>query len=128
MITDVGAIALLTYQFSNLQSDVWGLFTNNVTITNSTVFANLTEAAWTGYARVTVGALNTATIVGGRASTTPTVQPTFTNGSAGGVTFYGWFLLDLSGNILIAAVNFGSTTIPAGLTFALTATITDKQE
>lgn len=128
MITDEGAIQLLNYQLSSLANCHFALFTNNATISNATVKADLTLAAWSGYADVVCGSLNTPTTVGGRASTSPVVQPVFSNGSGGAVTFYGWCLYDNATGKLIAAQNVGATTIPAGTGYALTATLTDKEE
>lgn len=128
MIVDTGKLKLLGYQFTDLASCAWALFTDNETISAASVWADLTEAAFTGYARVTVGTLNTPTIVSTRASTTPTVQPVFNNGSGGSVNVYGWALIETAGPTLIAAENFGLTTIPAGQSLALQGTITDTQE
>jgi hypothetical protein len=129
MIVNTGKLKLLTYQYPDLEDAEWCLFTDNETITSATVWADLTEAAFSGYSRVAVGPLNTATIVSTRGSTTPVTQPVFTNGSGGSENVYGWALIDVSGSpVLIAAENFGLTTIPAGQSLALQGTITDTQE
>jgi hypothetical protein len=129
MIVDTGALALLTAQATYLASLAWALFTSNTTITTATVWGDLTEAGWAGYARQTVSTMGTATIVGGRAQASPISQPVFGNTSGSPQTFFGWALIDTTtGPTLIAAVNLGSTTIPAGLNYSLNAAITDKQE
>jgi hypothetical protein len=129
MIVDTGKTKLLDLQDAGLAAYKWRLFTNNFTITNATLLTDLTAAAWSGYADVTVGSVPPSTIVGTRASTVPLTPPVFSNLSLTSQTFYGWCLFDPSGaGTLIAAVNIGITTIPAGGTFALTPTITDTQE
>ena len=129
MIVDTGKLKLLTYQYPDLEVCEWALFVDNETITSATVWADLTEASFTGYARFPVGSLDTAAIVATRASTNPLSQPVFTNGSGGSENVYGWALIDVSGSpVLVAAQNFGLTTIPAGQSLALQGTITDTQE
>lgn len=129
MIVNTGAIKLLDSQASYLAGLSWALFTNNPTITNATVWADLTEASWTGYARVTVGTMGAAAIVSGRAQAAPVAQPSFTNTSGSAQSFFGWALIDAAaGPVLIAALNIGNTTLPDGLTYALNAAITDVQE
>jgi hypothetical protein len=129
MIVDTGAIKLLDSQASYLAGLAWALFTSNTTITNATVWTDLTEAAWTGYSRATVGTMGGSSIVGGRAQAAPVTQPVFNNGSGSPQTFFGWALIDpASGPTLIAATNIGSTVIPAGLNYALNAAITDVQQ
>jgi len=127
MIVNTGKLVLLGFQLTDLSSCLWALFTNNFTVTNATVLASLVEAAWTGYARQAVGALNAPTLTANVATTTPTTNPTFTNTSGVSQSFYGWMLLDSAGTTLIAAVNLGANTIPDGGLFPLAPTITDNQ-
>ncbi len=130
IIPDVGKLALLTSQYTYLATCKWCLFTTDITVavgdTYSAYAAN--EATWTGYARVTVGSLNTAAIVGSRASTTPVTQPTFTNGDVSTKTFYGWFLIDNAASIVVDAVNLGLQTLLVGAMIQLIQTITLKGE
>lgn len=128
MIVNDGILQLLDEQDTYLSGLVFGLFTSNTTISPTTVLGDLTVASWSGYADVTVGSLYPSTIVGPRAQTSPVSQPVFTNASGSPVGFYGWFLYDPVAMRLVAAVNLGSRTIPAGETYALVATFTDRQE
>lgn len=99
----------------------WALFTSNTTISAATVLADLTEAAWTGYARVQVGELGAAAIVAGKAQKVPDDVPVFENGSGAPVSYYCWGLIDTSGTpALVAAANVGETEIAAGAQEALT--------
>jgi hypothetical protein len=127
VIVNDGKLKLLDSQASYLAGLAWGLFTNNVTILSTTTFAALTEAAWTGYARVTVGTMSASTIVAGKAAAQPVSQPSFGNTSGSTQTFFGWFLYDASNNKLVAAVNLGSTTLSSGATYPLSAVITDDE-
>lgn len=128
MIVNTGKIALLNLQLTALAAYEWRLFDSNTTITDATVFADLTEASFTGYAPVTVGTLGTASLVGSRAQTLPVVQPSWTNSGGSPTDFYVWGLVDPAGPTLVSATNIGLTTIPAGLTWALNVGITDTQE
>ncbi len=115
-----GKTALLDAQASTVAGYYWALFTSNTTITDATVLSDLTEAAWTGYARQLVGSLNVSAISGGRAVATPVANPTFSNGSGGSQTFYVWGLVSASmSGVLLAADNLGVSTIPGGGTFTL---------
>lgn len=127
-IPNVGALRLLTEQYSYLAGLKVCLISSNTAESTSRVWSDLTEASFSGYSRVTLGSLNTAAIVGGRASTTPVSNPVFTNGSGAPVTIYGVALLDDSDDTLIDFTNIGTTTIPAGGTFSPPPTLTDKQE
>lgn len=126
MIVNDGKVQLLNAQLSYLSGLVWGLFTSNTTITDTTTFSSLTEAAWTGYSRVTAGTWQTPTIVSNKATSQPNTYPSFGNTSGSNQTFYGWFLYDSSAGKLIAAVNLGSTTLASGGTFPLPPVITDN--
>lgn len=128
MIVNEGILQLLDEQDTYLSSLVFGLFVSNTTISATTVIGDLTLASWSGYSNAAVGSLYPSTIVGPRAQTSPVSQPVFTNGSGSPVTFYGWFLYDPTASKLVAAVNLGLRTIPAGETYALVATFTDRQE
>jgi hypothetical protein len=86
---------------------LFGLFTNNVTITRSTTWASaaLTEASWAGYSRVTVNSGWVVSVVGhlGFAIGTPIA---FANSSGSTVSPYGYFVLDSTGTWLMAAAQF----------------------
>jgi hypothetical protein len=124
MIVNNGKTLLLTQELTYLSGLYWGLFTNNATITDTTTWSALTEAAWTGYARVAVGTCQTPTIVANKAVTQPNSYPSFGNTSGSTQTFYGWFLYDATAGELVAAVNIGSTSIANGATYPLVPTLT----
>lgn len=130
MIVDTGVSKLLGAQLSYLSTLYWALFTSNTTILNTTQFTDLTEAAWTGYARVLSGAWGNPTAALPRQQTVPNALPVFTNGTGSAVNFSGWALIDVSTGppTLIAAVNTGQLTIPAGQNFVLAPAVTDRQE
>lgn len=128
MIVNDGRVLLQESQRSYLATLYWGLFISNTTIAAGTVFADLTEAAWTGYSRVLAGTFAAATLVGTRGQTVPVSVPIFLNSSGGTETFYGWFLYDNAASKLVAAVNIGSTSIVDGGMFALAAAVSDTQE
>jgi hypothetical protein len=127
MIVNDGKLELLTSQATYISGLQWGLFTNNVTIVSTTVFAALTEAGWTGYARVTVGSLSAAAIVAGKAAAQPNTQPSFGNSSGSSQTFFGWFLVNPSTGKLVAAANIGSTVLASGATFPASTVFTDDE-
>jgi len=126
-IVNTGKLALLGSELPYLATCYWGLFTSNTVIGDATVLASLTEAAWTGYARQLVGPLNTPTLVSNVATSTPAANPSFSNTSGVTQSFYGWFLVDPTGLILLAAVNLGATSLPTGATFPLAPSVTDNQ-
>jgi hypothetical protein len=128
MIVDEGKVRLLEEQIAALEVYQWGLASADTTIDRFTVFADLTECAFTGYARVTVGTLSAPVIVGTRAQTVPITQPSWTNGGGTDTDFFIWFLIDSTDDTLVSATNIGLTTIPAGLTWLLNAGITDTQQ
>ena len=128
MIVNEGKIQLLTAQYAFLAACTWRLFINNETITAATVLEDLTEASFTGYEPKTVGTMGTATIVSGRASSSPVSPPVWTNGESGDVEVYGWMLVDPTETYVVAAVNRGLTTIPAGSALAWIGAITNTQE
>ncbi len=103
------------------------MFVSNTTIIDTTVLGDLTEAAWGAYAQQLVGTMGAAAIVAGRAQAVPLAAPVFSGDPTNPETIYGWFLVDPTQAYLIAAANIGSTVIPAGLTFVLSAAITDDE-
>lgn len=126
MIVNDGKLKLLTQQLTYIAGLSWGLFTNNQTISDTTVLGDLTAAAWTGYAAVTVGTMAAATIVANKAVSLPNASPAFGNSSGSTQTFYGWYLYDSGASKLIAAQNIGSTTISNGATYPLSAAFSDN--
>jgi hypothetical protein len=130
MIVDAGVAKLLASELSYLSTLTWALFTSNTTILNTTLFTDLTEAAWTGYARVASSGWGNPTAALPRQQTVPNTMPVFNNTSAAPVTFQGWALIDTSTGppTLIAAVNTGPLVIPPGQSFVLAPAVTDRQE
>ena len=128
MIVNTGKTRLLNAQITYLNGLYFGLFTSNTTISDSTTWSSLTEASWSGYARVAANNWGTPTLVTNTAQSLSAVTPLFTNSTGSSVTFFGWFLIDTSsgGPYLIAAVNMGSTSIPAGQSFGFAPGITDN--
>jgi hypothetical protein len=83
------------------------LFTNNVTIGKSTVYADLVEAAWTGYSRnYLAGASWISLGVAGHVGSMVYPSIAFSNASGGSVTAYGFFMIPQSGTDLLIAGNF----------------------
>lgn len=128
MIVDAGKLTLLGMQVTALQTCSVGLFSSNTTITSATVLADLTESAFTSYARQTVSTLTSPAIVSTRAQVTPVTLPTFHNGSGSGANIYGWFFTNVAGTEIISATNIGLTVIPAGQDLAIQLRITNTEE
>ncbi len=84
------------------------LFTNNIVPDRNTVEADLTEAAWAGYAgEVYSQAEWTNTGMIGHTAFVATPPNTFLNTSGGDVDAYGWYLVDnATETILLAAARF----------------------
>jgi hypothetical protein len=122
-----GQILLESQQLAYLAGLEWGLFTTNLTLTQSTADATITgaEATWTGYSRQTISGWPTPVTVAGAAQSAPSGLITFTNGTGGSVTFYGWFVWDPAAGHWVAALNTGLITIPAGASFSFATAITD---
>lgn len=129
MIVDEGKIPLLDSQRTYLSTLTWILFTNNFTIAASTNLMNLTEAAWSGYARVTATTWTAPTVPtpGGAAVTNNSTLANFANSSGATVNFYGWALVDYTLGKLIAAVNIGLQSIPDASNYILAPSVTDNQ-
>jgi hypothetical protein len=128
MIVDQGLLWHLEQLATPYAGLEYGLFTNNLAESQGTLFASLTEAAWTSYARVALGALVTPVIVGVRAVYRPYADPVFSNTSGSTQTFYGWFFIYTPTNRLIAYKNLGATTITNGGTRTITPKLTFREE
>jgi hypothetical protein len=124
----------LIYQLTQIVSGspVLGLFTNNYTITDASLFSNLTEAGWTSYARITLTSGNWVSLgVAGGIGTIAYPTCTFTNGSVAAVTTYGYFILDPTSTYLLAAGNFAGAPITlaaSGGTYSFIPTWADKSQ
>jgi hypothetical protein len=126
MIVNTGLLQLLTAQVTYLNSLYWGLFTNNVSITASTVWSNLTVAAWTGFAEVNALNWSTPSIVAGVAVNSGLPNPSFGNSSGSTQTFYGWYARDTS-NILVACVNLTAQSLVNGGFYTITPSLSDAE-
>jgi hypothetical protein len=96
------------------------LYTNSVTWTHATVIGNLTEAAWTGYARVTVP-LAGWMLIGSDAALDIIYQATalanFTNSTGSTVTANGFFVMGVTSGSLYGGYAFSTAlAITAGQT------------
>jgi hypothetical protein len=91
------------------------LFTNNLAVTDTTVYSALTVAGWTGYAAVNVGTMNAAAISGVQAVSAAAAACVFTNTSGSSQTFYGWAIVNSLGSpTLLSAMNVGLQTLLNG--------------
>jgi hypothetical protein len=112
-------------QSSSSEDYVLDLFTNSVTVSDTTVAGSLTPGAWTGYAQVSIprSSLQSASLTGNTAYMPTAVIPQFTNGSGSSVNVYGWMLRGASSGLLVVAQNFASpvadVAIPAGQVLTL---------
>ena len=125
MIVDTGKLKLLVAQAAAFAGWKWRLFQSNTTITSATVLTDLTTAAFTGYADVTIGTMSTPVLQSGRAIFYPTTQPVWTNTGGTTATVYGWACVDTVNGVLISAFNTGSLSIPAGQSLTLNPAVTD---
>jgi hypothetical protein len=79
-----------------------GLYTNNYVILPTSTISNITEASFSGYARVNIGSTLPPVWDSGTNSYTQQFAPivfTYTGGSTSGA-IYGWFCVDNSGNLV----------------------------
>lgn len=125
MIVNNGRLAFLDAQSAFNAALQLGLFDDDIPDDAANTLASYTESSFAGYARVTLGAVTAAALVGGRGQVTPVTMPVFTNAEAFDVVVYGWFLYDTTSGDIVAAHNVGATTIPAGLSLAVPLGITD---
>jgi hypothetical protein len=128
VIVNSGSLKLLNAQRTYLATLDWALFTSDTFVEASTVWANLTEAAWGGYFRAPAGVWRVPIVLAGRAVVYPVALPGFSNSSGAPQNYFGWALVDSAGPTLIAAKNLGQQTIPDGGAFNLSPQISDRQE
>lgn len=127
MIVETGLLDLQKNDLAYLEALEWGLFTANLAITATTVLADVTasEAGWTGYERAESTPWQTPAIIAGGSQTGTTSLLTFSNGSGGSVTFYGWFAVNPTTGALVAALNIGLQTIPSTGVYSFAAALND---
>lgn len=88
------------------------LFTNNVTPGKGTVLADLTPAGWTGSTAITLDTSDFATTgVTSHAGVALGAPISWTNGSGGDQTCYGYGVRNIAGTKLWAAARFDSAPI-----------------
>lgn len=109
LIVDTGKVALLKAQFDFLNLCKVGLYTASYTWTHASVFADLTEAFFAGYARQPVTWADPfltddfhATSIGSNCI--------FLNGGITSEDLYGWFLLDPTETFLVGGGPFNPDT------------------
>jgi len=93
------------------------LFTNNITPSDSTTLAGLTEAAWTGYAAITLASGSWVSLgVASHIGTLAYPACVFSNTSGAGVTTYGWYITDNAVTKLVAVGLFDGAPITIAAT------------
>lgn len=117
--TPQGSLARLNAQAGFIANWFLGLYVNNVEVPLSAVLADLVEASWTGYAQQLVGSTTSAVLQGNTAVCGTNALANFANTSGAQQSFYGWFLVDATGAILLAGDSLGLTLLPDGSTFTL---------
>lgn len=121
---------LLTNKSSTFQAYTLRLFSNNATISGTSVVADLTQCALAGYAGValTAASWSSATTVSGKASTAyPTVTFNFTNSTAGDI--YGLYLQSNTTGLLVAAEKFAAVrSVISGDSLSVTLNLTLSSE
>jgi hypothetical protein len=90
MIVNEGEIQICGVVKANIPFQKIILFQNNITITDATVYANLTLATFSGYASVTPSWGTPAIDGSGKASMTATAVVFAHNGGGTANTIYGW--------------------------------------
>ena len=86
------------------------IFTNNFTPSDTTVLADFTQAAWTGYAAVvlTPATFNAATVVANVGQAQYPTAPSFTMTAGSPVTAYGWYIEDPDTGVCLATQLFST--------------------
>lgn len=93
------------------------VFTNNITPSDNTVLSGVTEAAWTGYAAITLSSGSWVSLgVSGHIGALAYPTVTFSNTSGSPVTAYGWYITDNAVTMLIAVGLFDSSPITIAAT------------
>lgn len=117
MIGSVGAGYLLGLQMTALATATWRLLVGAVPDDDETVWADLTEAGWAGYAAQVAGAWSTPYLNGAYMRMDPQTTPGFGNSSGADQSPTGWALVASDGVTLVAWDAFANqVVIPDGLT------------
>jgi hypothetical protein len=107
------------------------VFTNNITPSESSTLAGCTEAAWSGYAAITLSSGSWVSLgVSGHVGALAYPVCTFTNSSGSPVTAYGWYITDNGSTMLIAIGLFDGSpiTIAASGTYSFIPTLGDLSQ
>lgn len=115
IVPNVSEVRLLEFIVNKSSPSNWilHLYTNSVTLTESTVLANLTEATQAGYASISLtGASWTITTLSG-VTTASFAEQFFTFSVA--ATIEGYYITDSSSNLLcVEKFSNGPYTLPSG--------------
>lgn len=90
---------------------VFHLYVNNVAPTKATVLGDFTEASWTNYASISVGAASFVlnSVSAGHIGTTIAAPISFAESGAGTDTAYGYYITEPTfGNLLAAGIFDGA--------------------
>jgi len=114
-VNDDGAKTVLEAQLgiaaSKFATGNLHLFSNNITVSDSTLLSAFTEAAFPGYAAIAIGSgdWNAVTVATHVANTTPTAAFSFVcTGGGPSESEYGWYWTDSTDTYLLACCNFAS--------------------
>lgn len=128
---NTGLLQIATNAVLNLWPTLYfGLYTNAVAIGPGTVWANLTEASWTGYARQ-IGSGWTVNGIVANIAVQSAAGLTFQNTGSGAVSCYGYFMINTTGPILVAIAEFDNAPVAiagAGGTLNFTPVIGDYSQ
>jgi len=118
IVPDASLIPMMLRVIGMGESEVkYRLFTNNHTVTQSTLLSNLTEAAWSGYAAVSVVPAD-FTIQSQAGHLGTIIAPPIQFGNSSGVSqgVWGFFVTNVAGDILLWAGNYDTVAVfvPSG--------------
>ena len=124
VVPNTGDVLLLKYIVNQLSQDggagpvggerVLRLFSNNLVPAKSTVLSDITETTLTGYTAVTLAGANW-TVYTSTAGTNSAVYSEQTFSFSTSVTIYGYYVTDLSSNLLwVERFSTAPFTLPAG--------------
>jgi hypothetical protein len=105
---------------TNLNSASYlGVYSNNLTPTPATVWADLVEATFSGYARVNLAGLwgSSGAIMDGEYKSDLPAQ-TFT-GTGSSQTVYGWFVIDATPHLWLSQLFPAPITVTSGVNFSI---------
>lgn len=107
--TSEGALNVLTAALGSSPTLVLRLFSNNVTISDSTVFSDLTECSFAGYAAVSPAWPAPSLTAGVAGTLSPSATFTYSGGTS--TTIYGAYITDSGNTKLYGACNFSPAVV-----------------